>query len=668
MQVFSKDWFEKHQKKLVWFANTWFGRKVLKINKHLSSVGNRKIVCVYPSAIGWELKRSRRKIYYQQEFKTNNKYAENLYEAFKPFWWMLHFLDWLFIDRMIPKLSFGFDSLTFYPAAGANSPLDGFVYQQGAYINYSLIHNESGGGHDEVGIQLYVRLTTNSVPSQFYDLNRAITLFDTSSLPNDATISEGTWSFTTRNGKQNGLGEPSYHLCAVAPNSTSSLANSDYGTFGSTSFGSISYANIPAYNNRAGITLNASGIAAISLTGITKFGFRDSWDINNSFTGTWASSTNTGFTFFAADESQALGPSLLVTYTPAFTTYTQTEQSKARVKIVGNNKTVQGKARVKVTQTKTVQAKTRVKVTQTKTVQDKARIKKAGNDKTEQSKVRIKNTVPRTVQAVVRIFRQGIDQTSQAKTRIKITQTKATSTKAKIVNTGMPQVEALVRIHNVLSLSADVRAAIQRFALEVSTSAKVRIKKAYDSAIFAKVRIFNTLSKTAQAKVRIHVLDQSAEVQTKAAILNRIQADVWAKVRILKVGNDKSEQSKARIKISGNNKTSQAKAYIINRMSQVVTVKAAIWNVVTRAAQAKVRIKNLVTKTVQAGAAIIEAVEKWTPGARTAATWSKGERSSATFSATPRTAATWSKGERSSATFSATPRTAATWSKPGRPT
>src|SRR3990167_3952638 len=111
--AFNKDWFEKHQRKLLWFCNapiisTLF-RRVLKIHGNRSDVRKNRITHIYPHAIGWSTFSGR-----SYEFRTHWKYAKRLYFAFKPLWWAMHYWDGIFAEQHAPQLSFGFQTLTVY--------------------------------------------------------------------------------------------------------------------------------------------------------------------------------------------------------------------------------------------------------------------------------------------------------------------------------------------------------------------------------------------------------------------------------------------------------------------------------------------------------------------------------------------------------------------------
>lgn len=67
------------------------------------------------------------------------------------------------------------------------------------------------------------------------------------------------------------------------------------------------------YNN---FTLDANGIANVSLTGISKFWTRLNWDTDNSFGGTWSSNKSSYYNSYLADQTGTSNdPKLTITYT-----------------------------------------------------------------------------------------------------------------------------------------------------------------------------------------------------------------------------------------------------------------------------------------------------------------------------------------------------------------
>lgn len=207
-------------------------------------------------------------------------------------------------------------TLSFNPASGANDPLDGWVGFSGASRTFSSIIGETNGTDPNVintsGTPFYLESSTTT--NQFDNLYRGFFIFDTSSIPSDAIITSAKISLYGVN-KGNGLGSPDLHITSSNPASNSNLVNADFDNIGSTSFGNISYDSFSTtgWND---ITLNASGLANINKgTGArSKFALLSSWDINGSFTGTWASNVSSFFSIYMSDNGSNK-PTLEVTFT-----------------------------------------------------------------------------------------------------------------------------------------------------------------------------------------------------------------------------------------------------------------------------------------------------------------------------------------------------------------
>lgn len=206
-------------------------------------------------------------------------------------------------------------TLTVRPAAGDNSPIDGYVGRGSVSENFATIRSGSGNTSTSTSTSLGVLLQSTSGGSNLYfGLLRGILCFDTSSLPDGVTIVSATLRLRGVS-KSNGFGgSPSLHVTSVSPASTAALANSDYGTFGSTSFGEISYAAFSAssYNE---ITLNSNGLAHINKTGVTAFGLRHSWDLTGTFDGSWGTDLMMSMGISSADETgTSQDPELVIEY------------------------------------------------------------------------------------------------------------------------------------------------------------------------------------------------------------------------------------------------------------------------------------------------------------------------------------------------------------------
>lgn len=156
-------------------------------------------------------------------------------------------------------------------------------------------------------------LQTSATLNQYGTLVRSFYSFDTSLIGTPSTVSDVIISIVGT-GKVNAVGSPDFHIAGGTLTNSNALVTGDFVNRGVTSFGSVTYANFSTagYNS---ITLNASGIANISKTGISVFSAQLSWDILSSFTGVWAGSQNTGFQAAYADTAGSTSdPKLTVTF------------------------------------------------------------------------------------------------------------------------------------------------------------------------------------------------------------------------------------------------------------------------------------------------------------------------------------------------------------------
>lgn len=155
--------------------------------------------------------------------------------------------------------------------------LDGYV---GIDTGTSSWHNRVvGAGTHSAHVEtafLYVCKMLATWSSGIWDeLFRGIFLFNTIALPDDAVISSATLQVYGTHKVDSGGIAPSLCLYGVTPASDTELADSDYGTFGTTAYSDLlTYATWTedAWNT---FTLNAAGLAAINKAGMTRFGVRD---------------------------------------------------------------------------------------------------------------------------------------------------------------------------------------------------------------------------------------------------------------------------------------------------------------------------------------------------------------------------------------------------------
>lgn len=320
--VFDKQWFTKHQKKLLLLANSYIGKRILCIDGKKSSVGNNKIVKIEPNAITWIVNRNEKEVKLATEFRTHAKFSKRLYYTFKPLWYLAHYFDLGIANNLNESLNLGFDTLTSYPDADPEtSTVDGRVGRTVVNETFSTIRAGAGNLVADNAATVTYSLHGSTTTNQYQGLTRSIFLFDTSSLTSNANISQAIFSYyvTSRSDVlSNGNHDNSKgNICAVNPASNTSLATSDYGNFSDTSFGASVVQNSLTDSSYENVTLNSSGISAISKTGITKFGLRYGWDLSNTLTGyTWASGGFQAVVLNTADQTGiANDPKLVITYT-----------------------------------------------------------------------------------------------------------------------------------------------------------------------------------------------------------------------------------------------------------------------------------------------------------------------------------------------------------------
>lgn len=114
-----------------------------------------------------------------------------------------------------------------------------------------------------------------------YYIDRTFLLFDTSSIPNSATITAATLALYKNATAISNDDSSSACLVSSSPATNTDIITDDYDQVGTTRFANdVTYASM-SINNWFTFTLNATGLAAISKTGVTKFAVRDKRDLDN---------------------------------------------------------------------------------------------------------------------------------------------------------------------------------------------------------------------------------------------------------------------------------------------------------------------------------------------------------------------------------------------------
>ena len=334
--AFSPAWFNKHQASLLWLLNNsftkrWF-RWVLRIRKGDISI-QEKITKIAPNhfSFGDRYFKKGKKWYIERktDFRTHVKFAKRLYFAFKPMWWVLHYLDLVLLDKFLPEYSFGFLTLTAYPDPDPETTtVDGFVNRATAAGGEDWATIIAGAGTSNVangGSITYIYTQAHgSTSGNWTNHRRSIFLFDTSALGASASISAAVLSLFG-NAKTCGTHAPTLDIYTSTPASNTALANGDYSQLGSVSQ-TGSAMTCAAYSTSAynAFTFDATGIGNVSKTGVSKFGLRNAnYDVAAT-TPTWAAGTYFDISGYDADAAGTTNdPKLVVTYT-APTTYEET--------------------------------------------------------------------------------------------------------------------------------------------------------------------------------------------------------------------------------------------------------------------------------------------------------------------------------------------------------
>lgn len=311
--VFDKYWFEQHQSKLLWFLNHWF----LPL-RWLS----RKIVGTHDFPFWTDIYRLEpncHKIKYDKGiravFHPKACYAKQIYHRLYWVWFLLHAIDML----RIPKLNFGFDTLTAYPDANPETDtVDGHVYHDDLNSNWNPLVGAAGNAAGDADYYIALDIWAGNQSNKWDRIRRGIMLFDTSTIGTDSTINSATCSLY-KNSLNDSLSiDPNVNIFSSSPASNTALVSGDYDSLGSTAFATDIASSDVVTDDYTDWTLNATGIAAIEKTGITKFGIRDnSYDVPSSAP-TWSNYNVWQLYFWDADAGGIYnGPKLYVDYTPA---------------------------------------------------------------------------------------------------------------------------------------------------------------------------------------------------------------------------------------------------------------------------------------------------------------------------------------------------------------
>ncbi len=276
--VFSKEWFEKYNKIICYVANSFLGEWIFGFKKMGHDVKKYGEICdMFPNAVRhkqrllYDFEKHQFEQEYVMQFFVRNEYALRLQKIFYPIWFLFHSWDMKIANPLCPQLNLGFDTLEKNPAAGANSPCDGYLQKQ---------TNSSWAATLAATPTADVSSTSIKVASGYYNnyyfVDRGCLNFDTSALTSAANISSAVVSLYVYSVDNSGA----FSACVYDfnPANTDNIATSDWDNFGSSAFSDsidINSLSPSAYND---FTLNASGKGNINKTGVSSFGMKTSND------------------------------------------------------------------------------------------------------------------------------------------------------------------------------------------------------------------------------------------------------------------------------------------------------------------------------------------------------------------------------------------------------
>ena len=340
--AFDRQWFKRHQKALLWFANSIFGRVVFRYKKMgLELEKGVPITKITPNSVAqyvW----FRGRIQIREHFFVHNDYALKLRFWLYPIWYAMHYWDMLIANRFAPQLNLGFDTLEVNPVGGNTSPCDGYIgVTGGSHSAWSTIHDATSASTIDTtsAVEWFARMRVNGDPN-WNSLIRSIFNFDTSALTAGATISAAVMSlYVTAKADEFTVTESDYNIFAATPAATSGITAEDYDQFGTTAYATlIAYASIStsAYN---AWTLNSTGRGAINKTGVSTFGFREArYDAPNVDPDKSLNSNKENRVTGNFADSASNKPKLVITYTAVSvpTVTTQAVSSIAITSATGN--------------------------------------------------------------------------------------------------------------------------------------------------------------------------------------------------------------------------------------------------------------------------------------------------------------------------------------------
>ena len=224
-------------------------------------------------------------------------------------------------DTQIIPGSIGNTTTTVYPDPDPETTsVDGRAFYASIEDTFANVRAAAGTTAEPSTINNnHAGIASTATTDRYDTLIRGIFLFDTSSIPDADTIDSATFSLwgTAKTNTFTTIDSVLY-VVASTPATNTNIVTGDYQQLGTTSFGTVTYANYDGTNTvYTDIALNASGLAAITATSVSKFGTRFGADFNNTAP-TWEAAKELTFKSFFADQAGTTNdPKLVVVHSAA---------------------------------------------------------------------------------------------------------------------------------------------------------------------------------------------------------------------------------------------------------------------------------------------------------------------------------------------------------------
>lgn len=192
--AFTPEWFERHQGALLWLANNrWLGGA---FRRRINLRPDMRVTMITPDAVNYATD--------GPEFVLiaypGPAVAMDVYRAFRPLWWAIHYWDEFVADRWIPELSYGFDTLT------ANTQTSG-QYFDGAIQGSSTTSYADASTLSGTAVALYptdgseLGLEWSRIGTSDYVLSKLFFKFNLTSISGSVIASSAVFSIGGVDGK-----------------------------------------------------------------------------------------------------------------------------------------------------------------------------------------------------------------------------------------------------------------------------------------------------------------------------------------------------------------------------------------------------------------------------------------------------------------------------------